>query len=81
MPDVRGGHLVDGDARVRLVVGRGVTQLSQVAGFKACTGGAIVGLFCRPLTMVSCFWNGASGLRIGGQLEVHSRWPRASSVP
>ena len=38
-------------------------------GLSACTGGAIVGLFSRPLTIVICFWNGASGLRIAGMLE------------
>ena len=44
---------------------RGVTQLSQVPGLSACTGGAIAGLFSRPLTIVSCFLNGSNGLRIG----------------
>src|SRR5262249_5560425 len=45
--------------------GCGVTQLSQVPGLSACTGGAIAPLFSSPLTTVNCFWNGASGLRIG----------------
>ena len=46
-------------------VGRGVTQLSHVPGLRACTGGAIAGLFSSPLTIVSCDLNGSSGLRIG----------------
>ena len=43
----------------------GVTQLSQVPGLSACTGGAIAPLFSSPLTIVNCFWNGANGFRIG----------------
>ena len=43
----------------------GVTQLSHVPGLSACTGGAIAGLFSSPLTIVSCFLNGANGWRIG----------------
>ncbi len=43
----------------------GCTQLSQVAGTIACTAWLSPGLLPTPLTMVNCFWNGFSGVRIG----------------
>ena len=50
----------------------GCVQLSQVAGTMACTAWLSPGWLPSPLMMVSCFWYGLSGSRIG---------PSSKSVP